>query len=174
MSRSRDVELNGAKMQITMPAMLRATQPDMKLIVIMRDPVARLYSAFWYYGCMYGIYGKWGMTREGFHEFATEQIAIVDSCINDGKSMRQCARELFNPAQQVVKGMYAAFVPDWLAEYPSEQILWIRAEDYYAQEEHYLKVSAPPMSRAVQRSKARIGATSIMGALNSRMMCRRL
>ena len=115
-----------------------AVQPDMRIIVIMRNPVERLYSAYWYYGCMYGGKGA-VLSAEGFHAAAQREVGLVSKCIAGGASMRQCARELFGVAQQLVKGMYAAFAPDWLAAYPG-QIMWIRAEDYYADERKYLQV----------------------------------
>lgn len=38
---------------------------------MLRDPVARLLSAYWYYGCLYGIYKHYGeMGPQGFHAFA--------------------------------------------------------------------------------------------------------
>ena len=93
-------------MQATVAQVLSGVQPDMKLIVILRDPVERLYSAFWYYGCMYGGDGT-SLSAEAFHATATREVELVAKCVADGASMRRCARELFGAAQQVVKGMYA-------------------------------------------------------------------
>lgn len=116
-----------------------ALQPDMRVIVILRNPVDRMYSAYWYYGCMYGGAGT-VLSAENFHAAAEREVGLVSQCVAGGASMRQCARENFGAAQQLVKGMYAAFAPDWLAAYPAGQIMWIRAEDYYAEERKYLQV----------------------------------
>lgn len=123
--------------------MLRAAQPGMKLVVMMRDPVERLHSAFWYYGCMHGVGAKGGLDADAFHAAAERQVAAVRQCMQEGASARLCARQSWGAAEQVVKGMYAAFAPDWLAVYPEEQIMWIRAEDYYANERLHLEVRAP-------------------------------
>jgi N-acetylgalactosamine 4-sulfate 6-O-sulfotransferase len=126
-------------MQVIIPAVLRATQPEMKLIVIMRDPVQRMHSAYWYYGCMYGVHSKDGLSPEGFDTVAQSELSAMNKCLDSHKSIRRCARELFHTAQQLVKGIYAAFVPDWLAVYPRDQIMWIRAEDYYVNERAHLQ-----------------------------------
>jgi hypothetical protein len=39
-----------------------------------------------------------------------------------------------------VKGIYAAFAPDWLAAFPANQLLWVKAEDYYRDERRYIRV----------------------------------
>lgn len=55
---------------VILPAVIRAVQPDMKVIVMLRDPVDRMYSAYWYYGCLYNIYEPWGMSDAGFDKWA--------------------------------------------------------------------------------------------------------
>lgn len=57
--------------EVQLPQLLRAVQPEMKVVAILRDPVARMYSAFWYYGCLYNVYKDHGMTAKGFHKLAT-------------------------------------------------------------------------------------------------------
>ena len=121
-----------------MAELLHAVQPEMKIIVMLRDPIARFESAFWYYGCLYNLYGN--MTAQRLHKLAKHDINLIQQCKKQGESVRQCARKHFHGAQQLVKGMYAVFAPDWLAAYPSEQIMWIRSEDYYGNETAYVKV----------------------------------
>lgn len=126
-------------MQVIVSEVVKAVQPDMKVIVMMREPISRMYSAYWYYGCLYGRTGE-PLTAEAFDSIARREVGVVRACLTLGASMRQCARENFSHAQQLVKGMYAAFAPDWLALYPDEQIMWIRAEDYYQDERHHIEV----------------------------------
>ncbi len=46
----------------------------------------------------------------------------------------------YNP-QQLVKGMYAEFLPDWLRVWPRDQLLLLRNEDYkVSQKEHMAAV----------------------------------
>jgi hypothetical protein len=101
--------------------------------------VCRLHSAYWYYGCRYGLYGK-RMSPDGFHSFAERETGVITACLNAGSSMRTCARLNAHSAQQVVKGMYAAFAADWMSVYPSEQIWWIRMEDYMEAPTTHIKV----------------------------------
>jgi hypothetical protein len=126
--------------QVTLADVLRAVQPDMHSIIVMRAPADRMYSAFWYYGCTYGIYGRWGMHAQGFHAMAQYEIDNFQGCLEKGRSVRRCSREQFGAAQQLVKGIYAAFAPDWLAAFPADQLLWVKAEDYYKDERRYIQV----------------------------------
>lgn len=128
---------------MTVATVLKEVQPDSKVVVLMRDPVTRLHSAFWYYGCHHGIYKSYGMTADGFHRFASEEIDAINHCLHFGKSLRECARTLFHTSQQLIKGVYAAFAPDWLAAFPADQIMWIRSEDYFENPELYIKVRVP-------------------------------
>lgn len=130
--------------QVTVATVLKEVQPDGRILVLMRDPVARMYSAFWYYGCRYDIYKKYGMTADGFHEFAAKEVSVLNQCLDKGSSIRECARTLFYTAQQLIKGIYAAFAPDWLAAYPANQVTWVRSEDYFANPEHHIQVLFTP------------------------------
>lgn len=53
-----------------LPAVHRAAQPRTRLILVLREPAARMHSAFWYYGCMHGLYQRHGLSAAGFHGFA--------------------------------------------------------------------------------------------------------
>eukprot|EP00887_Chlorella_sp_A99_P007481 scaffold2.g7481.t1 len=106
--------------KVLLPQVLRAVQPEMRLVVMLRDPVERMHSAFWYYGCLYNIYKGYGMSAEGFHRFAQDQVKLLWRCL-ESSNLRQCAVHNYGPAQQLVKGIYAAFMPDWLSHYPREQ-----------------------------------------------------
>ena len=63
--------------EVQLPQLLRAVQPDMKVVAILRDPVARMYSAFWYYGCLYNVYKDHGMTAKGFHKHAAPGTLLI-------------------------------------------------------------------------------------------------
>lgn len=107
---------------------------------LMHLSTCRLHSAFWYYGCSYGMNG-YDMSADGFHSYAESQISVVNDCVASGKSMRECARQYYGTAEQAIKGMYAAFAPDWMSIYPSEQIHWIRMEDYMVAPTKHIQVS---------------------------------
>lgn len=88
---------------------------------------------------MYGVYGG-ELSADGFHSAALKETKYVSDCIDSGKSMRQCARELFDTTQQVVKGMYAAVAPDWLSTYPSDQLRFIVMEEYKQEPTKHIQV----------------------------------
>lgn len=90
---------------------------------------------------MHGVYGK-NLTADGFNTFALKGTKVVNDCLANGKSMRECARQHFYSAQQVIKGMYAAFAPDWLSVYPGGQIRWIMMEEYKLEPAKHIQVSA--------------------------------
>jgi len=48
------------------------------------------------------------------------------------RSARRCARSLFYEAQQLIKGLYALFLRDWLSSFDPSQLLLLRLEDYDA------------------------------------------
>lgn len=80
------------------------------------------------------------MSADGFHTYAEQKTGVVSKCMDSGKSMRECARQNFGPAQQVVKGLYAAVAPDWMSVYPADQIRWIRMEEYMQDPASAIKV----------------------------------
>ena len=57
-------------------------------------------------------------------------MAPVAACLARGGALAECAVRSFGPSQQLVKGLYAAFLPAWLAAYPRDQILAVRFEAY--------------------------------------------
>ena len=50
-----------------------------------------------------------------------DQVSLMWRCL-EKNSLRDCAVQHFTSAQQVVKGLYAAFLPDWLKVYPRDQV----------------------------------------------------
>lgn len=90
----------------TLPALLREAQPYLRLILKLRDPVTRYYSAFHYY--------RWWLkeerppTPDDFHETALKEVQEWKDCVA-ARSVPDCVRS-FKP-QQLVKGMYAQFLP---------------------------------------------------------------
>ena len=73
-----------------LPQLLRAVQPDMRVVVMLRDPVERMYSAFWYYGCLYNVYKDYGMTPKGFHKLVTVRPRLAsEGVVAPGDSMGQ-------------------------------------------------------------------------------------
>lgn len=52
---------------------------------------------------------------------------------------RPCATEGYYNYEQLVKGLYSVFLPDYLAAFPREQLLIFRSEEYNTDIEGHLE-----------------------------------
>lgn len=107
------------------PVRARGLVPDAKIIVLLRDPVERAHS-------------HWvERTRNGVEDLSfAEAIAIETERLNGEES-----RMLAEPGYQsfahqhysyIDQGRYARGLRRWMDLYPSNQILVLRSEDFYA------------------------------------------
>ena len=110
------------------------------MIALLRDPSSRLWTAFWEYG---QYPAKYGASHAGFGYYFGNQSASFLACVaTDGRGRRRCALrfEAYGAAEagvyyhcdQLVKGMYAAFLPEWQAALPRGHLLLMRNEDAVA------------------------------------------
>ncbi|KAE8590172.1 hypothetical protein XENTR_v10017967 [Xenopus tropicalis] len=104
---------------------IHAFQPNAKFIVMLRDPVERLYSDYLYFA----IANK---SVEEFHDKVNESLQMFESCLQMS-TLRSCAynttlNNLLPVRLQV--GLYVVFLWDWLSLYNMEQFLVLRLEDY--------------------------------------------
>lgn len=123
------VGVRGDRLSGRLPLVLKVAQPLMKVIVMVRNPVDRFYSAFYYYGCSYSKRDV-KFTPETFHERAEREVAIFRGCIDSGKRAFECAGETFYLAEQLVKGIYSAVLRNWLDMYTRDEFMLIRTESY--------------------------------------------
>lgn len=63
---------------------------------------------------------------------AQHDIDAFRGCLSRGSSARECGRKLFYGAQQLVKGLYALSIPDWMEVYDNSTMMVFRTEDYSA------------------------------------------
>ncbi|XP_023686691.1 carbohydrate sulfotransferase 15 [Paramormyrops kingsleyae] len=104
---------------------VHAVQPDARLIVMLRDPVERLYSDYLYFG----IANK---SVEDFHEKVSESLQLFEACLMEF-SMRSCVyNTTLNNAMPVrlQVGLYIVYILDWLTVFHKDQILVLRLEDH--------------------------------------------
>ena len=110
---------------LTPPYLMRAFYGSrVKLIATVRSPVDRLRHAFYSHVHYRRRYGE---GASGLHAYATEQAAGWRACVAS-YSAKRCAIhfEQLGPAQndvffhsdQLIRGLYAPFVRDWLAAFP--------------------------------------------------------
>eukprot|EP00898_Chlorokybus_atmophyticus_P002879 jgi/Chlat1/3592/Chrsp234S00258 len=113
--------------RVYMAEVMRALQPDLKLMVMFRNPVDRLYSSYWYY---HDYKNKPNATVHDFSADVDRAIAAWSNCIALHTD-KFCSHALYHsPAQQLIKGMYSLFLPPWWNVYPREQFLFLRLDDY--------------------------------------------
>lgn len=104
---------------------IHAFQPEAKLIVMLRDPVERLYSDYLYFASS-------NKSADDFHEKVTEALQLFESCMLD-YSLRACVyNNTLNNAMPVrlQVGLYAVYLLDWLTVFNKEQFLILRLEDH--------------------------------------------
>ncbi|XP_072182364.1 carbohydrate sulfotransferase 15-like [Diadema setosum] len=109
---------------------MRAIQPDAKLLVILREPVSRLYSGYLYFE------DSSIKSPEHFHQEVTMAISKFNSC-REKLSYRACAYSpdqvhhgYFAVSHRILIGLYAVFTRDWLRAFPIEQLKIVRMEDW--------------------------------------------
>jgi Sulfotransferase domain len=106
------------------PARVAETLPDVKLVAILRDPVERAYSH-------YQHRRRAGREKLSFEEaLAAEEgrLGRGDGRLPEDKRSRghHFHRSYF------ARGLYAEQLERWFAHFPREQILVVRAEDFFA------------------------------------------
>jgi N-acetylgalactosamine 4-sulfate 6-O-sulfotransferase len=92
---------------VNLAELIHEAQPYQKLIVIVREPVSRYYSAFHYYRRSSKAPFE---SPERFHEKAVEDIKRWKACVE--KSGVPACLKRYDP-QQLIKGMYSEFVEAW-------------------------------------------------------------
>ena len=125
-----------------------------KLMVLLRDPVERLYSSFVHFGtlktrhalqknktacrgfaaaCVYP-------TPAEFHLHVVNAIAAWTECVHRSAEL-ECAYSTVRATKQrpyLAVGMYAIFLEVWWRYFPKELLLVLRSEDYYARQREVL------------------------------------
>ena len=122
------------------PSVLPVVLPDSKFIVVMRNPVDMLYSAFWYSCSDMNIHldekRKVGMPHE-FHEKVLKKIQMFENCtriVPVDKCVESAFRKLDISLQSCGRirleiGFYFLHIRKWLAVFPPEHFLFIAIED---------------------------------------------
>lgn len=107
--------------------------PDIRLIVLLRNPVDRAYSHF---------HMERNRNNEPedsfmcaveleFDRIAFEKQQITDGLINSGNKFRNWS--------YISRGLYGQQIARWLQYFPAEQFLFIKSEDFYTDTIHQLE-----------------------------------
>jgi hypothetical protein len=109
----------------SVPRRVAATTPDMRLIALLRDPVERAYSHYQL------------MKRTGREKLSFEDALAAEDERLAGERERLLSEPGFRAPHHrdhsyVARGLYADQLALWLAHFPREQLLVLRAEDFRA------------------------------------------
>ncbi|CAI9718645.1 carbohydrate sulfotransferase 15-like [Octopus vulgaris] len=99
--------------------------PDIKIIVLLRNPIERLFSDYLYFG-------KLNKSVENFHERVVDTIALYENCFKN-ETLRKCAYDSKLGLLSGVRlriGLYWVYLKDWFRIFPVKNFLIIRSEDY--------------------------------------------
>ncbi|XP_061600821.1 carbohydrate sulfotransferase 15-like [Cololabis saira] len=129
---------------------IHAVQPGAKIIIMLRDPVERLYSDYLYFTTA-------NKSAEDFHQKVVDSVRLFQSCLSE-RSLRSCVynTSLFNVMPvRLTLGIYFIFILDWMTTFQREQILVLRLEDYAANLKETIKkvfdfLSLGPLSDQVE------------------------
>ena len=130
-----------------LPAILPQILPDSKYIVVLRDPVMMLYSAFWF-SCSTQCPSMPRVRQEKgpriFHERVTQKIKIFKNC-SLYKPIDACMVDIFLPLNDTTHefgsrmcgrirlevGFYYLYIRRWLAVLPREKFLFLTTEELH-------------------------------------------
>eukprot|EP00116_Pleurobrachia_bachei_P003861 sb/3464123/ len=100
---------------------LHSILPSAKIIMILRNPVDRLYSGYNYFNrYQYSGNTTWFGTPEIFHKEVVKEIGRWDTCMWFTKSLHNCCysselrKAQVNPILRLPLGVYICFVKPWL------------------------------------------------------------
>ncbi|XP_029608498.1 carbohydrate sulfotransferase 15 isoform X1 [Salmo trutta] len=106
---------------------IHAVQPNAKIIVMLRDPVERLYSDYLYFNMA-------NKSVEDFDLRVSESLQLFEACLAEN-SVRSCVYNTSLSNAMTVRlnlGLYIVFLLDWLTVFHRDQILVLQLEDYAA------------------------------------------
>ena len=124
---------------LSVPHLMRAVygDRDVKIIAVLREPVARLHAAYSHYE---HYARRFGAGASGFDEFVNLFVDAFEECATE-HGVTGCAHrfEAYHPkyeavfyhADQLIKTMYAVFLEGWLAMFGAENLLVLRTEDVF-------------------------------------------
>jgi hypothetical protein len=104
------------------PRRMRALLPDVRLIVLLRDPVRRAYSHYWHERDK----RREPLSFEQAIDAEPQRLGNSHAQLADGTLERSAAHQHFS---YLARGRYAEQLAGWFAEYPRGQFLILKFED---------------------------------------------
>ena len=115
------------------PLHLKHILPNSKIVIMVRDPIDRLYSEYMRF--------ETKGTPESFDTFARTSLTNLQKCEVEVKKLFSCIhRDLSDDSKPHLEtGIYYLFYQEWIKSFTSAQILVIRMEDFNAQMKETVK-----------------------------------
>jgi hypothetical protein len=104
------------------PELVKQIIPQVKLIVLLRNPIERAYS-------QYNMFAKQGLETLSFEqalEIEPERLANIANRLVNSSGFDARYRYLYS-----TMGIYIDQLNNWLKVFPREQFLFIKSEDFY-------------------------------------------
>ena len=117
-----------------MAAMISRVLPTTKIVIIMREPVARAYSQFLY---LHGSSSRWPKemkknTSLYFHKHIQAAVKDFDKCLTQNRSIYECTNEVRTdrkaPKFWLGTGIYYIYLLKWMQFWPQENFLFLKTE----------------------------------------------
>eukprot|EP00116_Pleurobrachia_bachei_P007276 sb/3467538/ len=147
---------HGSQVNYTNANILHSILPSAKIIMILRNPVDRLYSGFYYFNTFIYTGNHEPCTPEIFHNEVVKEIGRWNRCMRISKSLHNCcySSKLMEPQAKIrlPLGVYICFVKPWLELFGSNFHL-VSFEKYRTDQTstlleifRFLELSLPPVS----------------------------
>ncbi|XP_021357111.1 carbohydrate sulfotransferase 15-like [Mizuhopecten yessoensis] len=152
---------NGLKEpRILTPHLIGHINPDTRFILIIRDPIERLYSDYHFLPI------KRVCTPESFHSAVARSFGVLSSCLH-GNTLRHCLfdkdlHQKFNENARIHLGFYVVYLVEWLKVFPRKQFLIIRFEDYITDIPKYIN----RVYRFLDLAPVSLQQTAVLGILS--------
>ena len=171
---------------VLVPHRIHHVQPNAKFVILLRNPITRLFSDFNFF-----VYGK-NRTPKVFHKIVVGGITWWNECVQkyseeacayayhlpnitslpDGMfSLGETPADKFNCAGRLRQGIYSIFISKWYEVFPKEQILTIKFEEYRSNSIDILKSNVYPfldMAQLNVKGESKMKELKQRGQLNKR------
>ncbi|KAK3866730.1 hypothetical protein Pcinc_027766 [Petrolisthes cinctipes] len=122
-----DDDDKGIVLPFTVADVIHSVLPKAQIIVVVREPIARLYSSYLFFK------KATDLSPQHFDECVKYSVEKWKECTTL-YSDRTCAynKTLQNTLKvRLYNGLYSMFLQDWLRVFPQQQVLVVRMEDYH-------------------------------------------
>lgn len=140
-----------AKVRTTIPEVIAELNPHARLVVILRNPVSRLWSDFFYFAergerdiklprpadpAEFKRNPTKLVNASHFDAYVKHGIRSFQKCADSGKALAECVwsvRTLVHSGPtRMAMGCYGPYIEQWLKHFPREQLLVLTLDEYHA------------------------------------------